>query len=358
MKIIIYQSNIIKIGGVETFTHNMAKALAPLYDVLVLYRQCASEQLERLSKFVRCEQYDAASSYKCDLCILASSWGGYPDAVEAPQYWQMIHANYKELAKVNYYYTGWERTTRHISVSKAVQGHFRDMYGIESDVIYNILDELRPTRPILKLVSATRLSGEKGYNRMVQLAKALKAANVKFRWTIFTDRQQYKVADMDMPEVVYMPPTYDIFDYIWEADYGVQLSDTEGYSYFINECLQYGTPVLVTNFDSVFESVEDGVSGYILDMDLSNLDINKIVNNRLRGFVYEPKTTPGTWVKLIGKPCKKGAYPLEELVKVRALINYQDVKLQRRVIVGEVLTMTAARAQELKNKNIVEVLND
>lgn len=85
-----------------------------------------------------------------------------------------------------------------------------------------------------------------------------------------------------MEEIIYMQPRYDLFDYIKRSDYGVQLSDTEGYSYFVNECLQYGTPMITTNFDSVFESVEDGVNGYILDMDLSNLDIDKIMNNKLK----------------------------------------------------------------------------
>ena len=240
MKIIIYQSNIIKIGGVETFTYNMCKNLSKLYDVELLYKQCDRSQLKRLRQYVKCEVYNPSKEYKCDICILASSWGGYPDSVVSTkgEYWQMIHANYKELAKTGYKYTKWNKTTRHIAVSNTVRDIFNDMYHENATTMYNLLDEIQATQPILKLISATRLSDEKGYPRMIQLANELKKANVKFRWIIFTDLKQYNIKKSELEEFIFMQPRYDIWDYIKEADYGVQLSDTEGYSYFVNECLQ------------------------------------------------------------------------------------------------------------------------
>ena len=188
--------------------------------------------------------------------------------------------------------------------------------------IYNILDDKLETKPILKLVSATRLSKEKGYSRMLKLAKSLKEAGIRFRWTIFTDLELYNQKPIDMDEIVYMKPTKDIFDYIVEADYGVQLSDTEGYSYFVNECLQYGTPVICTNFPSAYESVEDGVSGYILDMDLSNLDVDKIVNNIPNKFKYTEKCKVSDWTKFLNKKVEI-AKPKKKY-KVEALQDYTD----------------------------------
>lgn len=320
MKIIIYNSNIIKIGGVETFTYNMIKQLSKYYDTLVLYKSCDAEQLSRLRMYSRCEEYDPRKEYKCDICITATSWGGYPDAVISTknEYWQIIHANYKEMAKNNYVYSKWDKTTKHYAVSNTVRDIFNEMYNEKAETMYNILDDIQPTQRILKLVSATRLSGEKGYNRMVRLTEELKKRDIKFRWLIFTDLTQYKIPLMQDDEIVYMKPTYDIWDYIKEADYGVQLSDTEGYSYFINECLQYGTAMLTTNFDSTFESL-DKTNGYILDFELfdkGKLDtkeewdkvIDKIVNKIPKDFNYKPKTTIDDWIKIIGKPEKKEKY--------------------------------------------------
>ena len=156
---------------------------------------------------------------------------------------------------------------------------------------------------------------------MLKLAQELKKANIKFRWTIFTDLNLYNKKPFDMEEVVYMKPSHDFMDYIAEANYGVQLSDTEGYSYFINECLQYGTPVICTNFPSAYESVKDGINGYILDMNLKNLDIEKIVNNIPKSFEYKEKCTEKDWIKLLNKKAERKK---KEMYKIIAKQNYKD----------------------------------
>lgn len=156
---------------------------------------------------------------------------------------------------------------------------------------------------------------------MLKLAQELKKSNIKFRWTIFTDLNLYNKKPFDLEEVVYMKPSHDFMDYIAEADYGVQLSDTEGYSYFINECLQYGTPVICTNFPSAYESVKDGINGYILDMNLKNLDIDKIVNNIPKDFTYNEKCTEKDWIKLLNKKAERKK---KEMYKIIAKQNYKD----------------------------------
>lgn len=158
---------------------------------------------------------------------------------------------------------------------------------------------------------------------MLKLAQELKKANIKFRWTIFTDLKLYGQRPFDLEEIVYMNPSHDFFDYIKEADYGVQLSDTEGYSYFINECLQYGTPVICTDFPSVYESVENEKNGYILDMNLSNLDLNKIVNKIPNGFKYIEKCNEEDWIKLLNQKIERKN---KDMYKVIAKQDYIDKK--------------------------------
>lgn len=158
---------------------------------------------------------------------------------------------------------------------------------------------------------------------MVKLANMLKENNIKFRWTIFTDLNFYGKKPIDLEEVLYMKPSYDLMDYIAEADYGVQLSDTEGYSYFINECLQQETPVICTNFPSAFESVEDGANGYILNMNLSNLNIDKIINNIPNKFEYKEKCTEKDWIELLNKKVERKNNKMFEII---AKTNYKDTR--------------------------------
>jgi glycosyltransferase involved in cell wall biosynthesis len=376
MKVIIYQSNIIELGGVETFTYNLSKALSDYYEVLLLYKKCHPNQLYRLMQEVECEEYNPNKEYECDICILASSWDGYPDTVKAKEYIQMIHANYKEANKTfKYVYKPFEKTTKHIAVSKIARDVFKEMYGYECDLMYNILDEVKETKPILKLVSATRLSAEKGYNRMLVLIEELKKRNIKFRWTIFTNKDTYKIKPIDIEEVIYMKPRYDIWDYVKEADFGVQLSDTEGYSYFVNECLQYGTPTIVSSFDSAFESVEDGISGYILPFKLFETGtkeewdeyLDKIVNKIPKDFKYEPKCKTEDWLKLLGNPDSKYKAIKKErkdkMKKIRALQNYTDSLLKKDIVKGDEYIVDNERAEAIvkvifKDKPLAEIIED
>ena len=205
---------------------------------------------------------------------------------------------------------------------------------------------------------------------MLKLAQELKKAEVKFRWTIFTDLDLYGQKPFDLEEIVYMKPSHSFWDYIKEADYGVQLSDTEGYSYFINECLQYETPVICTDFPSAYESVEDKVNGYILNMQLSNLDIEEIVNKIPNNFEYKEKCTEKDWIKFLNKKKERN----KNMFKVIAKQNYTDKRpeLIEEYNEGEedkynnegnaiikqndvYLINDIARAKEIKNSGLAEV---
>lgn len=324
MKLILYHNNLLKFGGVDTFVYNFVKKMNKYFDILFLYTTADKNNLERIKKYVKTEQYSKDKKYICDICICASAWGQYPDSVIAKsgRYIQMVHADYIKAKEIGFIYNKWHKTTEHIGVSNYVCKIFKELYPNEKITrIYNILDEVKETKPILKLISATRVSKEKGYERMLKLAQELKKANIRFRWTIFTDLNLYNQKPFDLEEIVYMKPSHDFFDYIKESDYGVQLSDTEGYSYFINECLEYGTPVICTDFPSVYESVENGKNGYILDMNLSNLDINKIVNNIPKNFLYKEKCSEKDWIALINKKVERKN---KNMYKVIAKQDYTD----------------------------------
>ena len=321
--IILYHNNLLKFGGVDTFSYNFIKKISKYYNITFLYSIADEENLKRIEKYVdKAEKYNPNKKYTCDICICASAWGKYPDTVIATtgKYIQVVHADYIKAKEVNFEYNKWFKTTEHIGVSEHVCKVFKEMFPKEKITrIYNILDEKQETKPILKLISATRVSKEKGYSRMFKLANKLKEAGVKFRWTIFTDLNLYNQRPFNLEEIIYMKPSYDFFDYIAEADYGVQLSDTEGYSYFINECLQYGTPVISTNFPSAYESITEGENGYLLDMELSNLDIDKIVNKIPNNFKYKEKCKEEDWIKLFNKKEKE-----KETYQVTAKEDYED----------------------------------
>ena len=349
-KIILYHTNPLKFGGVDTFDYNFCKKLQSQYDILFLYKEGNQDTINRLKKLnISVEKYKESKKYICDICLLASAWGGYPETVIARtgRYIQMIHADYIRAKETGFVYEKWHKTTEYVAVGKHVTSIFKKLYPKEKvTTIYNILDEKQETHHILKLISATRVSKEKGYDRMLKLAQALKEHNIKFRWIIFTDLELYQQKPFDLEEIVYMKASHDIFDYIVEADYGVQLSDTEGYCYFVNECLQYGTPVISTNYPSSYESIEDGINGYLLNMDLSNLDIEKIVNNIPNKFNYIEKGNTIDWTKLFNKR----VHIPKIKYKVIALKDYIDKRPE--LIIDDVFEHNGAGNAIIRKNNV------
>ena len=162
--IILYHNNLLKFGGVDTFVYNFIKKMSKYYDILFLYTTANQENLERIKKYVKTEQYNKNKKYICDICICASAWGQYPDSVIAKsgRYIQMVHADYIKTKEVGFTYNKWYKTTDHVGVSDYVCKVFKKLYPKEKITrIYNILDYKQETKPILKLISATRVSKEK-----------------------------------------------------------------------------------------------------------------------------------------------------------------------------------------------------
>ena len=91
----------------------------------------------------------------------------------------------------------------------------------------------------------------------------------------------------------------EIQPYMARADYVVQLSDNEGFCYSIHEALQIGKPVIVTDWQGVRDVVKDGQNGYILSMDLIDLDIDKLYNSIPKGDKLEVNNSKPLWNNLI-----------------------------------------------------------
>ena len=162
--IILYHNNLLRFGGVDTFVYNFVKKMSNYYNITFLYSIADRENLERISKIVKTEKYSKDKKYICDICILASAWGQYPDSVIAKsgRYIQMVHADYIRTKEVGFTYSKWRKTTEHVGVSDYVCKVFEKLYPKEKITrIYNILDNKQETKPIFKLISATRVSKEK-----------------------------------------------------------------------------------------------------------------------------------------------------------------------------------------------------
>lgn len=304
------------IGGTETFLYYLIKKYKD-YDITIVYQRAEKEQLERLQKYAKCIQY-TGQKIKCKKAFF--NYGmDIIDNVEAEDYYFVIHADYQSLMKKNPNFRPVisRKITKYIGVSEQACKSFSELMGVKCELCYNPLALDEPKR-ILNLVSATRLSREKGKERMIKLAKALDDAGIPYLWTVFTTDTNA----IDNPNIVYMKPRLDINGYIKNADYLVQLSDSEGYCYSVVEALSMGVPVIVTPCP-VFNEIglEDKKNCYIVDFDMQNIPIEDIYNHIPKDFKYIPKKD--RWNELF--VLRKSSYvqDREYMYTVKALPSYK-----------------------------------
>ena len=85
---------------------------------------------------------------------------------------------------------------------------------------------------------------------------------------------------------------------IKNCDYLVQLSDTESFCYSAYEALQREVPVILTRFPEAYNIVEEGQNGYLVEMDLSDLDVEKIFNEIPPAKYYIDRCNLDDWDKV------------------------------------------------------------
>ena len=315
-KILVYQHTNYKIGGIETWEYNLAKRYRDR-NITFVFQEADRGQVERLSTVANVIVDDGKKEYDCDVFI-CTDWFGtkeLSERVRAKKYYIVLHADFWALKKK---YNSWKNYELNIdekfqilAASKQVQQSLQKL-GIDSMVATNPLAPVLSNinaKPLI-LVSLTRLTLEKGARRMAKLAEALhKHTTMPFRWIIATDTDQAFGPDQRalkrlqaLPEVTFVPPSIKN-DWLYDiADYCVQLSDTESYCYTIKEALQHRCPVIATKFPVAKEIIRDGENGYLLNMNMSNLDLHKITGRipDLRWHATYNELPDPIWEEILG----------------------------------------------------------
>lgn len=357
-KVIIYVGYVYDIGGIESWIYYMCQNLYSYYNILLLFDSGNIIQLKRYNKYVEVEHRNRDKQYECDTLLIASNWAEFPKNIKYKKCITTIHSDYKyfnEQLRSNL--TVVKQANEIICVSKQASDSIYELFKLKNKIIPNILGEKIKTNKILHLVSFTRLSIEKGYDRICYFVNILKNNNIKFDWKIFSDAEHWKIDKLNCPEVIFMKPTLDVYDYMVDADYVVQLSDTEAFCYTVHESLQYGTPVLVTNINAFKDVIIDGYNGYKFELDMSNVDsdmLNKIVNNIPKDFVYDERfeELKQKWFEVLGEPVKiDDNIDHFSTVNLEVIENYYDVELQRDMKIGDIIEVDKLRAYELTTIN-------
>lgn len=337
---VFYFRSINAIGGVESFFYYLSR----LYKNMVVYYGEADEtQIKRLAKNIEVHKFKG-EKIKCK-----RFFGNYGldilDYVEAEEKYFVIHCDYKKNKWCKpLIYPGF----KYIAVSKLAGESFKEMTGIDYELIYNPIAITKPNvkkKKGLNIVCATRLSGEKGGWRIDKLSEVLDKAGVDYTLTIYTNKP--KKIHFQSNNVIIKPPKLDLTKEMAEATWVLQLSDHEAFGLSVAESLILGTPVLITDIPAFTEIGCNEENSIKFDLDMSNIDIDKIKKG-LPPFKYTPPKS--NWNKYLDN---NSNYNPEELVEVEVKRTYTDIELKKKLFKGVKEFMTKARASYLEAKGLI-----
>lgn len=300
MQLVLYTQICRKVSGLTTFERSFYSKMSQFCSIQYFYKVAETEALATFPTNTVHSQ-DVGQLIECDICIYSSLQHGFPAPnIKAKKYIQVVHTDLK----------AWERNYQkdpkvdiYVAVGKSVQKSLKEYYDIDSIVIPNMLETPNEEK-VLRLMTASRIAEGKGFDRLVIMAKKLKLAKRKFIWEIFGSGAENFINDIryklaNIPEVVFMGSVTNIQNYMKVNDYVVQLSDNEGFCYSVHEALQVKVPCITTNFDGVENVIQNGKNGYILEMDLSNLDIDLIYTKIPKSVTVLKETQPERWLELL-----------------------------------------------------------
>jgi len=295
--LIIYADHLTFKDGIFTWIRNFCTMLNSVYDIKVVTKICRKDIKEALSKLTSIETWNPDEEYESDILLYMTDFVEFPFNLIGKKEYKIVHCDYTNIPRDLPDMSG-----HFIAVSETAARGFIKRFNRPCGYIESVVTDDKKRQKVLKLISCSRVYKNKGFERMFQLASALKQANVRYIWYNFTELDKAGIDTLKkypQNDIFFMPSIdHDqLLDYIADSDYLVQLSDAEGYCYAVHEALVVGTPVIVTDIPTFRQEIQNGVNGYKVPLNMSYIDIDNIVNNI-------PKTSYG-YYNLIVDECKK-----------------------------------------------------
>lgn len=123
----------------------------------------------------------------------------------------------------------------------------------------------------IRIITVGRVCFEKGIDYTIEVCKLLKSRDCKFKWywvgPYEKNSEWVKKAKEEISDVfILLGPTDNPYGYMKQADILVHPSRFEGKSVTVEEAKILNLPIVVTNYSTVYDQIDDGRTGIIVDM--------------------------------------------------------------------------------------------
>ncbi|MFC4320710.1 glycosyltransferase [Litchfieldia salsa] len=230
------------------------------------------------------------------------------DKVNASKKIGWVHIDYDQLGmNPNYDIKYFNKLSNIVTVSEECANILRKKFPSQSkkiEVIYNIVSPSVINKMAnieeslydkhhkeINIISIGRLHYQKGFEVAIEACKKLRDKGFKIKWNIIGDGEEREkliklIKENDLQNhFKLLGLKANPYPYIKQADIYVQTSRFEGKSIAIDEAKILNKPIVVTNFSTAKDQINDGVDGLIVDMNSNSvaIGIEKLIkDNYLR----------------------------------------------------------------------------
>lgn len=320
MKIALYYSCPFETGGVEKTMYSRAKILSEAgHNITFVYsdQNAQLNMLEKWAKIGNVRFIDEVENDIFDLVIYDAIYNLKRVKAKRNNYIQVIN---NCLADSKERYETIIPFKKYVSVSVEAQKQFKEVYGKESTVIPNLIDEdevIRLSKETVDIpkkkhnfVMVSRIDKFKGFDKLeIALKKCEERYGKDYQLVVvgscnlfneYVDQIKNKLKNYN---VIWVGMQENPYKYMAWADSLWQFSIAESQCMVMYEALIIGTPCVCTDFSNAIKELTDE-KGYILKQDLSNFDLEKIEKLK-KDFVYHYPDYSKEWLKIIKPPEKK-----------------------------------------------------
>lgn len=292
MKKIMFYRPHFSLGGTEIAMLNLVKNLEG-YDIYVSYSNEASDQelLNKFKPYATILNLNETEKFEVDTLISCSAHYNLEPSIKnvIPKQtvlWvhHLINIETTMLADVE----ETESLDYIVTVSNTTANELKKLFPHTKDkikAIYNVINcqdiIASSNEPIkldlandLNLVTVARVCYDKGFKRMLELAKHLKKRKINFKWFIVggnfntTEYEEIKELFSEFKD------NFEWFGFIEnphnivkQCDYTVLLSSGETWGLALTEAMTINIPCITSDFPAAFEQISDGINGIILSRD-------------------------------------------------------------------------------------------
>jgi glycosyltransferase involved in cell wall biosynthesis len=253
---------------------------------------------------------------QCEYDVAVSYMNGFPnyyviEKVNAKKKLLWVHNDYNHLGYNDsfekfYFEKADKIATISPECANSIEEHFPQfkekivvLENISSkNTIKNMSEEFYPDeydKSEFKILSLGRLNRQKGFDMAVDSAKILKDKGIDFKWYVIGDGEEKaslenQIAENNLQDsFILLGQRSNPYPYIKHCNIFVQSSRFEGKSIVLDEAKILCKPIVVTNYNTVYDSIEHNENGYICNQ--SSQEISNGIERLLNDISLQEKLT-------------------------------------------------------------------